>query len=84
MDGLPETDRDCPFCEDETYLRDGSELVCPECAHTPSYDALSPTKGDGPWIRFRRRTEQYSGFYGPERIKAVGGFASAYTFDEDF
>lgn len=84
LDDLPDTDRECIVCEDGRYLRDGHELICSVCQHTPSHD-VSPNGGThGSWESFRRLREQYSGFYGPERVKMVGGFLGAYDFDEDF
>lgn len=55
-----------------------NELVCPQCHHTPSDSAPSKAETVGPWEQFRQRTDEYSGFYGDERVKMVGGFSAAY------
>lgn len=79
-----ETDQECVLCGQTNYVDDGTDIVCPECFHTPLHETKSPSETQGPWEHFDRLRADYSGLYGPERVKMVGGFARAYDFDEDF
>lgn len=85
-----EDDADCGLCDGVYVLFEGDQ-VCRKCGH------ISGTGGDtemtyrqrqqpDPWREFHRarRSDNYSGFRGPDRIKMVGGFAAAYDFDADF
>lgn len=79
---LPENDQECVLCGESNYVQNGSELVCPECFHVPIHESKRRTEKHDPWDFFDRKRDEYSGFYGPERVKMVGGFARIY-FEED-
>lgn len=72
------TDRDCAICEDGQYLQDGHEMVCEDCHHSPSNEAVPPSNYTDPWEAFWSAREEYSGFHGEDRKKCVGGFSGAY------
>lgn len=96
IDTAPVADRaddaecDVDGCGGVYVLYDG-DRVCRVCGH------LSGTGGNEPmdyrekhlpkaWVSFEktRDSDKYSGFTGQDRIKFVGGFASAYDFGPDF
>lgn len=82
--GMKATGRECTVCDEGEYMRDGYELICSQCQHTPAHDDLRPTEGPGTWDLFNQSRADYSGFYGDERVKMVGGFARVYDFETDF
>lgn len=69
-------DRDCDLCGEETMVDTGRDEVCTNCWHAPDDRYYETT--DGPWEQFWDHREEYSGFYGDERKKCVGGFTSPY------
>lgn len=87
-DGDAECDQD--ECNGEYVYYDG-DRVCRSCGY------VSGT-GDDTAVSYRnkhltdariafereRRKDEYSGWYGPDRIKFVGGFAGSYDFGKDF
>lgn len=78
----PRTDEECPKCEDGYFLQDDHSVFCENCHYAPERSANRVRKTDE-WVDFwQYRTSEYSGFRGPERVKVVGGFASAY-FESD-
>jgi hypothetical protein len=77
------TEQECTVCEDGTYIRLENEKVCDTCQHSPAKNLTITTEKDV-WTAFqtyRRENEDYNGWYGPDRIKFVGGFAGPY-FEE--
>lgn len=75
------TGEECHQCEDGHYrtIEDKNEKFCDTCFCLKE----RPTKVDEPdeWEDFwehRRSSEEYGGWHGPKRIKAPGGFLSAY------
>jgi len=74
-----EKQHECPICEAEgAYILYEGDKTCMRCGHTPG-ERVVPSEESDPWTRwFTHRKEEYSGFYGPDRIKMVGGFASSY------
>lgn len=76
---------ECPLCDAEApYVLYDGDKMCENCGHTPGAggDGGGDESDDERWRKHRR--ENYSGWYGPERIKFPGGFASAYDFESDF
>lgn len=72
---------DCPVCDAEApYVLYDDDKMCKKCGHTPgSGGDGGVTADDDEWADWRsHRREKYSGWFGPERVKFVGGFASAY------
>lgn len=83
-----EEDRECSICDSEnSFVLYEGERVCKECGYAPTAGgtAVSTQNTSEEWDDwFEHRDEQYSGFHGTDRIKFVGGFASAYDFGADF
>jgi hypothetical protein len=82
---VDDEDDECPVCgaENSYALYDGDK-VCSQCAHVPSHDTREEETVDE-WTEWQQhRAERYSGWYGEDRIKFVGGFASVYHSTEDF
>jgi hypothetical protein len=83
-------DEECGICEAEgSFVLYDGDKVCKECGHAPAggsgRDSLSDGGGDTEWADWlQHRRDEYDGFYGEDRIKFVGGFASAYEFGSDF
>lgn len=70
-------DSECPICEtDDAYVVVEHEKVCASCGYVPG---PRRTNDRGAWEEWHQhRQSEYSGLYGPERVKMVGGFAAAY------
>lgn len=90
VDGPPDpnaAEQDCPVCSTEGgYVRHGTDSVCAYCGHvrgarSPQVDADTPWRD---WHSHRRSNEDYEGWTGENRIRFVGGFSSAYIFEDDF
>ena len=83
-DGAERKDEDesvdkCTHCGAErSYVLYDNDKVCKECGHVPT-GSEGPSNESDPWGEWwEHRSAEYSGFYGPNRIKFVGGFESAY------
>lgn len=75
------TDEECWHCEEDTYIQRGHERFCPTCFHAP--DGY-PKEAEGhvdEWRAFWEHRETYEGYYGEDRQKGVGGFASIHFED---
>lgn len=72
----------CDVCSAEnSYVLYDGDKVCSECGHAPDGRQEQFTTDDvaDPWAEwFSHRRAEYAGWYGEDRIKFVGGFASAY------
>lgn len=83
--GATRTERECFNCDDGTFIRVETELVCDTCSYSPD---RSPRMENRPhnlidqWPVFWKARENYSGFIGPNRVKMVGGFTTAYLDEE--
>lgn len=78
-----ESQHECPLCgADAPYVLYDGDKMCEECGHVPSAGGRDADDGHEDWREHRR--ENYSGWFGPDRIKFPGGFASAYDFTTDF
>lgn len=80
-------DRECDLCGNEgTFVIYDGDKVCTTCGHAPTSDGgTTVAQNDNQWSEWLdHRGEQYSGWYGADRIKFAGGFARAYDFDADF
>lgn len=69
----------CDVCDaKQSFVLYEHDKVCKECGFTPSGDDTSQYEQEtwDDWWEHRRN--QYSGFYGDERVKMVGGFARPY------
>lgn len=83
-------DAECEIadCGGEYVLYD-HDCVCRRCGHI---SGTEDTSDEGyreeclteEWVQYERKRAEYDGFYGHERIKFIGGFASSYDFEEDF
>jgi len=73
-----EDDEECNNCgATNSFVLYDNDKVCTECQHAPQTDA-TPTTTDA-WVEWwEHRDANYSGFYGSERIKMVGGFTGPY------
>lgn len=77
-------DASCDDCGSGTYVLYDGDKVCRDCGYL-AQPQDSPTTDDwSTWVEHRRSNDDYSGWYGENRIKMVGGFAAAYEFGEDF
>lgn len=80
LKGLRRTGRDCNVCEDGTFLKDGSELICDTCQYVP--DSREPTESQTPWQQFRKLRAQAA--EDNERPYCVGGAPGAYWGDGEY
>lgn len=74
-------EKECGLCEAEgTFVIHEGDKLCTECGHAPSSRRSTvETDRKDEWQQwFEHRAEHYSGFYGEDRVKMVGGFESAY------
>lgn len=79
MQTVQQTDRECSQCEDGVYYKYDDDLLCGTCHYTPDRtSSYSGVNGDGEWERWWDEREQYDGFYGPDRVRFVGGFPGSY------
>ena len=78
-------ERECPICStDGSYVEYGGDLVCLNCAHTPTPETTR-SQDANPWGQWHKhRRDEYDGFYGEERVRMIGGFAATYDFGPDF
>lgn len=77
-------EQECALCGNEgTFVIYDGDKVCTTCGHAPDNTTSVTTNGDEfeDWLDER---SEYSGWYGQDRIKFAGGFASAYDFGSDF
>lgn len=71
-----DTDRECSNCEDGEYISLEHELVCDTCYYVPAKS--TPVSQPDAWEQFWQARDEYDGFYGPDRVKHVGGFMEPY------
>jgi hypothetical protein len=73
----------CDNCESGTYVLFDGDKVCDTCgvlAKRP--EGVSRTSNPwGSWVEHRRSHDDYSGWFGEDRIKMVGGFIHPYIED---
>lgn len=75
---------ECPICTSEgTYVLYEGDKMCAACGHVPGVsNTLTSASEDDEWAEWREhRHEEYSGWYGRDRIKMVGGFVRPYVDD---
>lgn len=79
-------DAECDNCEGGTYVLYDGDKLCRDCGYLAGSRPRQTEDGDewSSWQQHRRDHEDYSGWYGEDRIKMVGGFAAAYEFESDF
>jgi ribosomal protein S27AE len=80
---IEDEERECPNCgEDGTFVRYDGDTVCSECHYTstPS-NRISDREPQWSWW-WKHRRDEYSGWYGDERVRMVGGFYSAWDYDD--
>jgi len=77
---------ECPICEAEApYVLYDDDKMCKHCGHVPGAPNDRAADEETEWEQWvEHRAEMYAGFTGPDRVKMVGGFASAYDFGSDF
>lgn len=73
---LPTTETDCPLCETGTFCRDGHELICDTCQHSPTFETKSDDSG--PWELHREQVYSSVNDSQEPRPKLVGGYEEAY------
>lgn len=86
-DGEDDDDVECDNCAGGTYVLYDGDKLCRDCGYIAGSGGGSREREVDDWAAWqqhRREHEDYSGFHGPDRIKMVGGFASAYDFGADF
>lgn len=76
FDGCIVADDKCPLCDGVMYLHE-DDIVCEDC-----YFVLEPRRKKVPdlWEKFHEERENYSGKFGRERKRCVGGFIGVYIF----
>lgn len=69
-------------CGGEFVMHDGDKL-CADCGLVSGSESVD-VEVEGPWGNWweERRSSDYSGWTGKDRIKFVGGFVSAYVAEE--
>lgn len=80
-DGLPSTDRECFICEDGHFVRDGHELICDTCSHSPSFETRE--RSITAWERHKRDVHARACGERDGRPRLVGGYKDAYWADGD-
>lgn len=72
-------DVECDVCgKTNSYVYYEGDKMCKSCGHV-SDGSEGVSSASNPWGQWwEHRAAEYSGFYGPDRIKFVGGFAAAY------
>lgn len=69
---------DTEWCEG-TFVRYEGEHICRDCGHVRFSDHDdTPRSMRDPWEWFEEQRNEYSGFYGRDRVRMVGGFLRAY------
>jgi hypothetical protein len=81
LDSLPSTDRECFICDDGHFVRDGHELICDNCQHSPSFETRQ--RSQTAWEQHRR--DVHARAYGERdgRPRLVGGYEDAYWTEDD-
>lgn len=72
-----DTGRSCPWCDDGRLYKIDGDIVCDSCFYSPEKTLSEPRDRDR-WQWFWDARDRYSGWYGPDRIRMVGGFIGAY------
>lgn len=73
---------ECDECETTLVIDHDGDKRCPDCGLLSRVVRTKEKLSE--WQRwFRHRRNDYSGWHGPERVKMVGGFVSAWDFVED-
>lgn len=69
-------------CGGEFVMYDGDK-VCDDCGLLSGTESVD-VDVDGPWGDWweERRSDRYSGWYGEDRVKFVGGFLSPWFTEE--
>jgi hypothetical protein len=83
---VEDDDSECGLCGREgTFVLYDGDRLCKHCGYAPTSNNTMDTTEDSEWEGWlTHRNSEYSGFFGPDRVKFVGGFASAYEFESDF
>lgn len=83
------TGEECPFCEEDAIVKDEQkvEKFCSNCYVVLSKETFEDaTDESDPWADFdayRRESDEYGGWTGPDRIKFVGSFLQPWIEDGD-
>lgn len=83
VDNFQRTGDECPVCEDGEILKGEYEKFCDSCHTVIDADAFVHEE-NGVWEQWwDRRDSEYSGLYGHDRMKAVGGFGGVWFYTDD-
>ena len=82
---------ECPLCDSEdAYVKYDDDIVCENCGHVrggegkPQYNIETEVRPLWhEWFEYRRENDEYSGWYGEDRIRFVGGFEGVWHRDDD-
>lgn len=76
---------ECEECEGPIIIDHNEDKRCFDCGlltSTPSSREYRSNQWEE-WDEERRTNDEYSGWYGEDRLKMVGGFVGAWDFVED-
>lgn len=74
----------CPKCDTAEYVETEEDKYCPNCYYAPEGSQASRTlTNQSAWSRWHEHREQYSGWFGSDRVRFVGGFLGCWDFGED-
>lgn len=85
----PDEDRECGVCDaEESFVLYDNDKVCRNCGYVPGNGGTNGYNDNvfdqwSEWQEHRRENEDYSGWYGEDRIKFVGGFLTPYVADDE-
>lgn len=79
---LDDRERTCSICgAEDSFVRHEGDTLCTSCCHAPGQDRGVALSTDDPWGSWwEHRAAEYDTLTGPDRIKMVGGFRSAYDY----
>lgn len=79
---LPETDDECPLCDEGVFVRDGYERICSHCQYSPDYESTISTRE--PWETYRVEVQRHARGRKDGRPRLAGGYKHAYWGDGEY
>jgi ribosomal protein S27AE len=75
------TERECHICEDGTFMKNGSRLVCDTCSYAPTFESRPTQQSE--WEAHRRQVDGRANGDIDGRPRLYGGYKDAYWADGD-